>query len=49
VADQEPEHTGTVRTASTGAAIVSSPGIEVTEDPAAVEATPAELPQPSED
>jgi hypothetical protein len=49
VADQEPEHTGTVRTASTGAAIVSSPGIEVTEDPAPVEATPAELPQPSED
>jgi hypothetical protein len=42
VADQEPEHTGTVRTASTGAAIVSYPEVEVTVEPAPVEATPAE-------
>jgi hypothetical protein len=49
VADQEPEHTGTVQTASTGAAIVSYPEVEVTVEPAPLEASPAESPQPSED
>jgi hypothetical protein len=49
VADLEPEHTGMVQTASTGAAIVSYPEVEVTEEPASVEATPAELPEPSDD
>ena len=42
VAEQEPEHTGSIRSASSGAAIVLNPGIEVTEDPAPVEAVPAE-------
>jgi hypothetical protein len=46
VADQGPEHTGTVQTALSGAAIVSIPQVEVTEEPASVEATSAELPQP---
>ena len=46
VDDQEPEHTGTVRSASSGAAIVLFPGVEVTEDPAPVEAAPAD---PSDD
>jgi hypothetical protein len=42
VAEQEPEHTGSIQSASSGAAIVLNPGIEVTEDPAPVEAVPAE-------
>lgn len=46
VDDQEPEHTGTVQSASSGAAIVLFPGVEVTEDPAPVEAAPAD---PSDD
>jgi len=41
-ADQEPEHTGSIQSASSGAAIVLNPGIEVTEEPAPVQATPAE-------
>jgi hypothetical protein len=44
VADQETEHTGTVHTASSGQAFVSYPEVEVTEEPASVEATPAESP-----
>jgi hypothetical protein len=47
VADLEPEHTGTVQTASSGAAIVSYPEAEVIEEPASVEATPGESPLPS--
>jgi hypothetical protein len=42
VAEQEPEHTGSIQSASSGAAIVLNPRIEVTEDPAPVEAAPAE-------
>jgi hypothetical protein len=42
VADQEPEHTGTIQTASSGAAIVLTPEVEVTEEAAPVQATPAE-------
>jgi hypothetical protein len=50
VADEQPEHTGTVQAASSGAAIVSYPEVEVTIDPAPpVEATPAEPSQPSDD
>jgi hypothetical protein len=41
-AEQEPEHTGSIQAASSGVAIVLNPGIEVTEDPAPVEAVPAE-------
>jgi hypothetical protein len=40
---QEPEHTGSIQSASSGAAIVLNPGIEVTEDPAPVESAPAEV------
>jgi hypothetical protein len=46
-ADQEPEHTGSIQSASSGAAIVLNPGIEVTEVAAPVQATPAE-PSPVE-
>jgi hypothetical protein len=54
VAVQEPEHTGSIQSASSGAAIVLTPGIEVIEDPAPVEAAPveaapAEPPVPSDD
>jgi hypothetical protein len=42
VAEQEPEHTGSIQAASSGATIVLNPGIEVIEDPAPVEAVPAE-------
>jgi hypothetical protein len=49
VANQEPEHTGTVQSASSGAAVVFYPAVEATEEPASVEATPAELPEPSDD
>ena len=40
-AEQEPENTGSIQSASSGAAIVSNPGVEVTGDPAP-EAVPAE-------
>jgi hypothetical protein len=49
VADQEPEHTGTVRSASSGAAIVLYPEVEVMVEPAPVEAVPAEPAAASED
>jgi hypothetical protein len=49
VADQEPEHTGTVQSASSGAAVVFYPEVESTKEPASVEATPAESPEPSDD
>ena len=49
VAEQEPEHTGSIQSASSGAAIVLNPGIEVTEDPAPVEAVPAEPAAQSDD
>jgi hypothetical protein len=48
-AEQEPENTGSIRSASSGAAIVLNPGIEVTEDPAPVEAVPAEPAAQSDD
>jgi hypothetical protein len=41
-ADQEPEHTGSIQSASSGAAIVLIPEVEVTEEAAPVQATPAE-------
>jgi hypothetical protein len=47
VADQEPEHTGTIQSASSGVAIVLFPGVEVTQDPAPVEA--ARVADPSDD
>jgi hypothetical protein len=49
VADQEPEHTGTVRSASSGAAIVLYPEVDVTVEPAPVEAAPAEPGAASDD
>ena len=49
VADQEPEHTGSIQSALSGVAIVLSPGIEMTEEPAPAEAAPAEPPAPSGD
>jgi hypothetical protein len=49
VAEQEPEHTGSIQSASSGAAIVLNPGVEVTEDPAPVEAVPAEPAAQSDD
>jgi hypothetical protein len=48
-AEQEPENTGSIQSASSGAAIVLNPGIEVTEDPAPVEAVPAEPVAQSDD
>jgi hypothetical protein len=48
-AEQEPEHTGSIQSASSGAAIVLNPAIEVTEDPAPVEAVPAEPAAQSDD
>jgi hypothetical protein len=48
-AEQEPEHTGSIQSASSGAAIVLNPGIEVTEDTAPVEAVPAEQAAQSDD
>ena len=48
-ADQEPEHTGTIQSASSGAAIVLDPGIEVTEEPAPVQTAPAEPVAQSDD
>jgi hypothetical protein len=42
VADQEPEYTGTIQSASSGAAIVLTPEVEVTEEATPVQATPAE-------
>jgi hypothetical protein len=49
VAEQEPEHTGSIQAASSGVAIVLNPGIEVTEDPAPLEAVPAEPVAQSDD
>ena len=49
VADQEPEHTGTIQSASSGAAIVLDPGVEVTEQPAPAQTTPAEPVEQSDD
>ena len=40
--EQEPEHTGTSQTALSGAAIVFTPEVEVTEDAAPEQTTPAE-------
>jgi hypothetical protein len=48
VTEPEPEHTGTVQSASSGAAVVFYAEVEVIEEPASVEATPAEAPQPSD-
>ena len=48
-AEQETENTGSIQSASSGAAIVLNPGIEVTEDPAPVEAVPAEPAGQSDD
>jgi hypothetical protein len=48
-AEQEPEHTGSIQSASSGPAIVLNPGIEVTEEPAPSEAAPAEPSDPSDD
>jgi hypothetical protein len=42
VADQEPEHTGTIQSAFSGLAIVSTPEVEVTEEPTPAQAIPAE-------
>jgi hypothetical protein len=42
VAEQEPEYTGTIQSASSEAAIVLDPEVQVTEDPAPVEAAPAD-------
>jgi hypothetical protein len=41
-ADQEPEHTGTIQSASSGAAIVLTPDVEITEEAAPVETAPVE-------
>jgi hypothetical protein len=49
VAEQEPEHTGTVRSAPSGTAIVLYPPVEITEEPTPVEAAPAEPADPSDD
>jgi hypothetical protein len=49
MADQEPEHTGTVRSASSGAAIVPYPEVEIMVEPVPVEAAPAEPAAASED
>ena len=46
VAKLEPEHTGSIQSASPGAAIVLNPGIEVTEDQALFKAAPAEAVPP---
>jgi hypothetical protein len=58
-ADQEPEHTGTIQSASSGAAIVFTPEVEVTDEagpvqvipaqPAPVQATPSEPAGESDD
>jgi hypothetical protein len=48
-AEQEPENTGSIQSASSGAAIVLNPEIEVTEDPAPVEAVPPEPVAQSDD
>jgi hypothetical protein len=48
-AEQEPEHAGSIQSASSGAAIVLNPGIEVTGDPAPVEGVPAETVAQSDD
>jgi hypothetical protein len=48
-AEQEPEHTGSIQSASSGAAIILNRGIEVTEDPAPVEAVPEEPAAQSDD
>lgn len=48
-AEEASEHTGTVQTASTGAAVVSYPEVEVTVEPAPAEAVPAEPSRPSGD
>jgi hypothetical protein len=48
-AEQEPENTGSIQSASSGAAIVVNPGIEVTEDPDPVETAPAEPAVQSDD
>jgi hypothetical protein len=49
VAEQEPAHTATIQSASTGQAIVLNPVTEVTEYPAPVEAAPAEAAAQSND
>jgi hypothetical protein len=48
-AEQEPENTGSIQSASSGAAIVLNPGVEVTDDPGPVEAVPAEPAAQSDD
>jgi hypothetical protein len=42
VADDEPEHTGSIQSASSGPAIVLNPEVEVTEDSTPAQAIPAE-------
>jgi hypothetical protein len=49
VVEQQPEHTGTIQSASSGAAIVFYPTVEVTEDAAPPDAAPAEPAAQSDD
>jgi hypothetical protein len=42
VADEEPQHTGSIQSASSGPAIVLNPEVEVTEDSTPAQAIPAE-------
>jgi hypothetical protein len=42
VADDEPEHTGSIQSASSGPAVVLNPEVEVTEDSTPAQAIPAE-------
>jgi hypothetical protein len=48
-AHQEPDNTRSIQSTSSGAAIILNLGIEVTDDPAPVEAVPAEPAAQSED
>ena len=49
VAEQEPEHTGSIQSASSGAAIVLNSGVDVTDDAASVGAAPGEPAAQSDD
>ena len=48
VAEEEPEHTGTIQSASSGTAIVLYPEVTVVKEPPPVGAAPAEAPVPSD-
>jgi hypothetical protein len=48
-AEQEPEHTGSIQSASSGAAIVLNSGVDVTDDAASVGAAPGEPAAQSDD